>query len=439
MAPHVSTAGGPAAKRARFPAMSYPGFRVFLLGQFMSLVGTWMQNTVLPYLAYRITGQPIYLGLVAFAGTLPSLLLTLPAGVWVEHLDKRKTVIAMQAVMMVQAFLLAALALAGVINIWHIIVLALVLGSANAIEITARQTMQSELVGREAIPSAIALNGAAFNLARVIGPSLSAPFLLLMADGGEGWAFAANGVSYLFVIIGLLILPLLSKGRTMDADNEAPAPKSAAMDAFREGQRFIRNHGLAQMVIIMAAVLGFIGWPAVQQIPVFARDVLGQVGDLEAAVAARNSLLVTAQGVGALVASILLSWFAHAKRKGLWMILGQITFALSILGMAFSRSLPLSAGLMVLGGWGMVTQNNNANQILQITVPRAYRARVFSTYLFALQGVTPFGSLVAGVIAQYYGAPAVALLSGVACLTVAIGGNLLSSRLRDYRLEDPVA
>lgn len=405
----------------------------------MSLVGTWMQNTVLPYLAYRITGQPIYLGLVAFAGTLPSLLLTLPAGVWVEHLDKRKTVIAMQAVMMVQAFLLAALALAEVINIWHIIILALVLGSANAIEITARQTMQSELVGREAIPSAIALNGAAFNLARVIGPSLSAPFLLLMADGGEGWAFAANGVSYLFVIIGLLILPLLSKGRTMDADNEAPAPKSAAMDAFREGQRFIRNHGLAQMVIIMAAVLGFIGWPAVQQIPVFARDVLGQVGDLEAAVAARNSLLVTAQGVGALVASILLSWFAHAKRKGLWMILGQITFALSILGMAFSRSLPLSAGLMVLGGWGMVTQNNNANQILQITVPRAYRARVFSTYLFALQGVTPFGSLLAGVIAQYYGAPAVALLSGVACLTVAIGGNLLSSRLRDYRLEDPVA
>ena len=405
----------------------------------MSLVGTWMQNAVLPYLAYRITGQPIYLGLVAFAGTLPSLLLTLPAGVWVERLDKRKTVIAMQAVMMVQAFLLAALALAEVINIWHIIFLALVLGSANAIEITARQTMQSELVGREAIPSAIALNGAAFNLARVIGPSLSAPFLLLMADGGEGWAFAANGVSYLFVIIGLLLLPLLSRGQRVDDDDAAPAPKTPAMDAFREGQRFIRNHGLAQMVIIMAAVLGFIGWPAVQQIPVFARDVLGQVGDLEAAVAARNSLLVTAQGVGALVASILLSWFAHAKRKGLWMIIGQITFALSILGMAFSRSLPLSAALMVVGGWGMVTQNNNANQILQITVPRAYRARVFSTYLFALQGVTPFGSLLAGVIAQYYGAPAVALLSGVACLTVAIGGNLLSSRLRDYRLEDPVA
>lgn len=439
MPPHVSTAGGSAAKRARFPAMSYPGFRVFLLGQFMSLVGTWMQNAVLPYLAYRISGQPIYLGLVAFAGTLPSMLFTLPAGVWVEHLDKRKVVIAMQAVMMAQAFILAALTLAELITIWHIIVLALVLGMANSIEITARQTMQSELVGKEAIPSAIALNGAAFNLARVIGPSLSAPFLLLMADGGEGWAFVANGVSYLFVIIGLLLLPLLSRGYRVDDDDAAPAPKAAAMDAFREGQRFIRDHGLAQMVIIMAAVLGFIGWPAVQQIPVFARDVLAQVGDLESAVAARNSLLVTAQGVGALVASILLSWFAHAKRKGLWMIAGQFAFAVSILGMAFSRSLPLSIGLMVVGGWGMVTQNNNANQILQITVPRAYRARVFSTYLFALQGVTPFGSLLAGVIAQYYGAPAVALLSGAACLAVAIGGNLLSSKLRDYSLEDAVA
>lgn len=402
----------------------------------MSLVGTWMQNTVLPYLAYRITGQPLLLGVVSFAGTLPSLIFTLPAGVWVEHLDKRKVVIAMQAVMMAQAFILAALALADVINIWHIIILALVLGTANSIEITARQTMQSELVGKEAIPSAIALNGAAFNLARVIGPSLSAPFLLLMADGGEGWAFFANGVSYLFVIIGLLILPLLARGRTVGDGDGTPAPKAAVLDAFREGQRYIRNHGLVQLVIIMSAVVGFVGWPVIQQLPVFARDVLAQAGDLETAVAARNSLLVTAQGVGALAASVLLTWFAHSRRKGLWMAAGQIIFAISILGIAFSRSLPLSAAFMVLGGWGSVTQNNNANQILQLTVPRAYRARVFSTYLFALQGVTPFGSLLAGIVAQYYGAPVVALISGIVCLSVAVGGNLVSSHLRDYRLGD---
>lgn len=421
----------------RFPALTYPGFNVFLVGQFASLIGTWMQNTVLPYLAYRITGQPIFLGLVSFASLLPSMLLTLPAGVWVERLDKRKVVIAMQAVMMFQAFLLAALTLAGQVTIWHIIVLGLVLGSANAIEVTARQTMQSELVGKEAIPSAIALNGMAFNLARVIGPSLSAPFLLLVNSDGEGWAFFANGVSYLFVIVGLLILPRLARGRVLDTDDEAPAPKSANIDAFREGQRYIRNHGLIQLVIIMSAVAGFLGWPAIQQIPVFARDVLAQSGETEAAVAARNSLLITAQGFGALTASLLLSWFSHVRRKGLWMIVGQIVFAVSLLGLAFSRALPLSAAVMVLAGWGSVTQNNNANQILQLTTPKAYRARVFSTYLFALQGVTPFGSLLAGVIAQYFGAPAVALLCGVVCLTAAIGGNLVSKQLRHYGNEEP--
>jgi MFS family permease len=163
------------------------------------------------------------------------------------------------------------------------------------------------------------------------------------------------------------------------------------------------------------------------------------VGDVESAVAARNSLLVTAQGFGALAASILLSWFAHAKRKGLWMAAGQVAFGVAVLGLSFSRSLGLSAAFMVIAGWGSVTQNNNANQILQLTVPRAYRARVFSTYLFALQGVTPFGSLLAGAIAQYYGAPAFALMSGALCLAMAVGGNLFSSKLRDYRLEDPAA
>lgn len=402
----------------------------------MSLIGTWMQNTVQPYLAYRITGQPIYLGLVAFAGTLPSMLLTLPAGVWVERLDKRKVVIAMQSVMMVQAFILAALALTETINIWHIVVLAAVLGTANSIEITARQIMQAELVGKNAIPSAIALNGAAFNLARVLGPTLAAPFLLLVADGGEGWAFFANGVSYLFVIAGLIWLPRLGHRPDTESEEDA-ATRPRAVDAFREGQAFIRSHSLSQLVILMSAVVGFIGWPAIQQVPVFARDVLSLPGDVEAAVAARNSLLVSAQGVGALIASLLLTWFANANRKGWWMIIGQVAFALSVLGLAFSRSLPLSAALMVLGGWGMVTQNNNANQMLQLTIPRSYRARVFSTYLFALQGVTPFGSLAAGLIAQYYGAPAVAAISGVACLSVAIIGHGLSRSIRDYRLDDP--
>jgi MFS family permease len=190
----------------RFPAFSSRDFAIFFIGQFFSLIGTWMQSTVQPYLAYRITGQPFYLGLIGFAGTLPGLLFSLPGGVIIEHLDKRRTVIILQCVMMAQAFTMAILALSGTITIWHIVVLAFILGTANSLEIIARQSMLIELVGREALPNAIALNSSLFNSARVIGPAVSVPFLILLQDSGEGWAFFANGISYLFVIVGLFFV-----------------------------------------------------------------------------------------------------------------------------------------------------------------------------------------------------------------------------------------
>lgn len=428
----------PRSAAGRFPALAYPAFRVFIIGQIVSLVGTWMQNLVLPYLAYRISGQPIYLGLVSFAGTLPSAVLTLPAGVWVERLDKRKVVIAMQAVMMLQAFALAALAFSGTITIWYIIALSLVNGTANAFEITARQTMQSELVGKNALSSAIALNGAAFNVARIIGPALAAPFLLLFDQGGEGWAFFFNGVSYLAVIVGLMWIPRLNRGVALDDAGEARPARARPVEAFRAGQAYIKSDGVARMVIVMAGVVGLLGWPAIQQLPVFARDVFAMPGDTEPLIAGRQSLMVTAQGIGALAASLLLTWFASVRRKGLWMIAGQLAFALSLLGIAFARTVEPTVPLMILGGWGMVTQNNNANQILQLSIPREYRARVFSTYLFALQGITPLGSLLAGIIAQQFGAPTVALICGVACLA-AIGGHLLNDSIRTYRASDAQA
>src|SRR5512147_1012110 len=177
----------------RFPALASRDFILFLVGQFISVIGTWMQTTAQPYLAYRISGRPFDLGLIGFASALPTLLLALPVGVLVERLDKRKTVITMQVVMMLQALTLAFLALTGVIQIWHIVVLAFLLGTANAIEITARQAMLIELVGKDSLPNAIALQSTIFNAARVIGPSLVAPFLIFIQGNGEGWAFLANG------------------------------------------------------------------------------------------------------------------------------------------------------------------------------------------------------------------------------------------------------
>jgi MFS family permease len=179
----------------RYPALASRDFMIFWVGQFISLIGTWMQNTTQPYLAYRLSGKPFDLGLIGFASALPTLILALPAGVLVERLDKRKTVITLQIVMMLQAFVLAYLALTGMVQIWPIVILAFLLGTATSIEITARQAMLIELVGKESLPNAIALQSTIFNAARVIGPSLVAPFLIFIQGSGEGWAFLANGIS----------------------------------------------------------------------------------------------------------------------------------------------------------------------------------------------------------------------------------------------------
>lgn len=409
---------------ARFPALASRDFRIFWIGQFVSLVGTWMQNTTQPYLAYRITGQPLYLGLIGFASSLPALLLTLPGGVLVERLDKRKTVIAMQSVLMLQAFALAFLALTGAITIWHIVVLAFVAGLANSVEITARQAMMIELVGREALPNAIALNSTEFNLARVIGPSLTAPFLVLLGTRGEGWAFFVNGVSFLFVIVSLLFV----RSRPAALSGAAPA---SAIQAFREGQRYIRNSSVIALLILMAAVPGFFGFPSIQQIPVFARDVFQQAGDTDAIVAARNSALVTAQGVGALTAAVTLAMFSAMRRKGLLMTVGQFAFSSALIGIAFTQSLPAALPLMMAIGWGTVTQLAMTNTLVQLLVPNELRGRVISTYLWGLQGVAPFGSLFIGFLAQNLGAPAAVLIGGLICLAVFTAANIKTSRLRE--------
>lgn len=405
--------------------MSSRDFRIFWIGQFVSLIGTWMQNTVQPYLAYQLTGQPLYLGLIGFASTIPTLFLTLPAGVIVERLNKRRVVIAMQAIMAVQAFAMGALALTGQLTIWHIFALSLVLGAANAVEITARQVMMPELVDKEQLPNALALNATGFNLARVSGPILAAPFLLLVQGGGEGWAFLANGASYLVVIASLFFI-----------SDKRHAPKEAqsisGVRAFLDGQDYIRNSNVVSLLIVTSAVIGFFGFTAAQQIPVFARDVLAVAGEGEAAVASRNSAMVASLGVGALAASVILTWFSTYKRKGLLMTLGQFGFGLALIASAFSRSIIFSVICLALTGWGQVTALNLTNQIIQITVPPSLRSRVFSTYLWALQGVTPFGSLLMGWLAQHYGAPTAVLISGAACLAVPVLINLRTNKLRAF-------
>lgn len=411
----------------RYPALASSSFRLFLAGQFLSLVGTWMQNTTQPYLAYRITGQPFYLGLIGFAASLPALIFMLPGGVLVERLDKRKTVIVLQAVMMLQALTLGVLALSGQIAIWHIVVLAFVMGLANSVEITARQAMLIELVGKEALPNAIALNSTIFNMARVMGPALVAPLLVLLPENGEGWAFIANSVSYLFVIISLLFV------RTNLAVDISAVPRESAMHQFREGQRYIRSTVAIAVLILMAAVPGFFGFPAMQQVPVFARDVFRQLGDTDAIVAARNSAMITAQGVGALIASVVLATFSLMKRKGVFLIVGQFVFSLALVGLAFTQDIGAALPLMTLIGFGTVTALAMTNTLIQLLVPNQLRGRVISTYLWALQGVAPFGSLFMGWLAQTYGAPTAVLAGGLICLLIVAAVQVVTPAIRQLR------
>ena len=424
------------------PAFESRDYKIFWIGQFVSLIGTWMQSTVQPYLAYQLTGQPIYLGLIGFASTIPTLLISLPAGVIVERMDKRMVTIAMQAVMLLQALAMGLLALLGWLTIWHIAVLSFVLGAANAVEITTRQAMIPELVTRAQLPSALALNATAFNLARVIGPVLAAPFLLLVAGGGEGWAFIANAVSYLCVIASLF---MIRPARAAETPAESAAAAAAhdgvrgAVDAFRAGQDYIRHTGVILLLIIMSAVVGTFGFTAAQLIPVYARDVLALVDEPAGAAATRNSAMVAALGAGAFLASIVLIWLDRFKRKGLLLAIGQLVYGAAILLNGFSRSFPLTLFCLALAGYGQVTSLNLTNQIIQLTTPNSLRARVFSTYLWALQGVTPFGSLLVGWVAQQYSAPAALVLCGAACLLSPLIVHARTGRIRDFRIDDGAA
>lgn len=381
-----------------------------------------MHNTAQPYLAYRLSGRPFDLGLIGFATTLPTLLLALPAGVLIERWDKRKTVIVLQSVMSLQAFGLAALTFSGRVQIWHITLLAFVFGTASAMEITARQAMLIELAGRESLSSAIALQTTAFNLGRILGP-LAAGWLI-NRTGGEASVFLANAVSFVFVIGGLLI----ARAR-YTIPREAEERKGIAAE-FREGLSYIRRNTLVAAVILMIAAVGFFGFPLLQQIPALARDVLRTASDTEAAVATRTSQLFAAQGAGALTAALLAAYFNASRNKGRMVLLGQIAFIIPLLALGFTPGLGISLFLLALIGWGTVTQLVTMNMIIQLQVPNSLRGRVFAVYLWAIQGVAPFGSLIMGGLAQRWGAPMAAFAGGLASLVIVGALHLVNPAVR---------
>ena len=391
----------------------------------LSLIGTSMQNTALPLLAYRLSGRPLDLGLIGFASALPTFFLAIPGGVVVEHLDKRRAVIGAQVVMMLNALVLAILTLRGVIETWHIVLFSLVLGIAIAFEIPARQSMLIELVGRDALPNAIALQSTGFNLSRILGPALVAPVLLTFPENGEGGIFLINTISFLSIIIGLFFV------RTRYRSAIEPTPV-ALLPELKEGARYLRRSAAVGLLILTAGTFGLLAFPIIQQLPVVSQDLLRQAGDTKATVDARNSLLYGAQGAGALIASFSLAMNSAARVSEGRLRAGQGAFIFAMVLLPFARLPALSALLVAAMGWGAVTMMATMNTLIQLAVPDGLRGRIFGIYLWALQGTAPFGSLLVGWMTQRWNLPVTTVICGALCALVAAG--IQRSRARSLSL-----
>lgn len=395
--PGAIPAGGP------FAALRHRDFRIFYFGQIVSLVGTWMQSTAQGWLVLEITDSELMLGLVTATGGLPVLLFTLYAGVLADRADKRTIIILAQAASLLLALTLAILTDTGLIAIGWILLLVFLLGTANAFEIPTRQSFFVDLVGKEDLTNAIALNSSAFNLTRIIGPAVAG---VMIGAVGIASAFYLNALSYLAVLLGLfLIRHPRSETRPRDA---------STLEKLREGFGFIAADTRARTLVMLVAAASIFAMPYAMLLPVFARDVL-RVG------AEGLGVMLSASGAGALAGGIALAASARRVRRGPLLLTSAALFALLVGGFTLSRSYPLSLALLAGAGFTLIPFTASVNALLQSIVPDALRGRVMSVYVFMFLGMTPVGSVQAGVFARAFGAPAaLAGSAGVLLLIIAL-------------------
>jgi len=385
-----------------FAALKHHNYRLWFAGQLTSLVGTWMQNVAQPWLVYQLTGSPLYLGIVSFASAVPTLTFSLWAGVIADRVPKRSLMVITQTTLMLSAFTLAADYFLGWIQPWHIVILALVNGLAQAFDAPTRQAIVVEMVGREDLMNGIALNSAMFNSARILGPTFAG---IVLAAVGAGWCFFLNGVSFLAVIAGLLMMqfpPFVSKPRT-----------GSHVAQLREGLSYIRHHETIRSLIMLVAFANLFAMGYSSLMPAFAKDVLktGEMG---------FGLMSAAVGIGALSGALLLASLGDFRRKGMLLTAGNLFFPFMVLCFAFSRWLPLSLAILVGAGLGFMAQNATANTLIQTTVPDELRGRVMSVYMLVFQGFFPIGSLIAGAVAQNFGIPVGAAFGGSIALAFSL-------------------
>jgi MFS family permease len=389
------------AREFRFGALAHRNFRLFFFGQGVSLIGTWMQNVAQGWLVLELTNSPFYVGLVAGLGSLGVLLFSIFGGVVADRTNKHRLVILTQSLSMLPAFALAALVWTRTVAVWQVAALATFLGVVNAFDIPARQSFIVELVGKEDLMSAIALNSAAFNAARVVGPAVAGAVIGIL---GVGVCFFLNGVSYLAVIAGLLAMRLAPW---------TPSPRTeTAWAGLREAVAFIRGDRRLSTVVVLTAVLSIFGFPYLVMMPVFARDVLhrGATG---------YGVMMTAVGVGALSGALGVAVLGRRIRKGPTLIAAGSCFGLLLLAFALSKDFALSVVLLAFTGGAMIVNNALSNTTLQTLVPDRLRGRVMGFYAFVFVGLAPLGAFQVGALAERIGTP-VAVAVGGAATTLAV-------------------
>jgi MFS family permease len=364
---------------------AHRNFRLFWIGQTTSLIGTWMQQVGQGWLALQLSDSAFIVGLVAAAGNLPILFFSLYAGVIVDRRDKLKLVTIGQALLSVQSAVLWWLAWSGRITIPMLVALAAINGMINAVEIPARQSMIVDLVGREDVGDAIALNSGGFNLARIIGPSIAAATI---AGIGLSWCFGINALSYI-AVIGCLVairLPKFVPSETI----------LAAREGFKEGVAYIRSRRDVTGIMGLIAVYAIFGLPFVSMMPVITRDVLHRG-------ASGYGLLVTLVGVGALIGALAFAALSSRFRRGRIFVASAFSFSALLLVFSFVRSTTLAGVLLVFIGLTMMVNGALANGMLQSIVPDELRGRVMAAYVFVYVGFTPIGSLIEGTIGNVFG------------------------------------
>jgi MFS family permease len=392
-------ARGVAAKTLR--ALRHRNFQLFFAGQLISLTGTWMESVAQAWLVYRLTGSSVLLGMVSFANQIPVFLISPMGGHFADRWNRHRIILFTQTASMVIALTLAWLTLSHRIQIWQLFVLASTLGVVNAFDLPARQSFLVEMVNREDLINAIALNSTMFNAARLVGPAIAG---VLVAKIGEGWCFFANGVSYVAVIAGLLAMrlgPFLAVPRT-----------TSAWRNIRDGFHYAARTRAIRTLLLMLAILSFAGLPFTVLMPIFADAILHQ--------GPRGfGLLMSSVGLGATIGALLLASRTGITGLSRWLFTGSVIFSVSLFSFAFSRNLPLSCGLMFTAGFAMMIQVGSTNTLIQSMVPDHFRGRVMSLYSMMLIGISPLGAMTAGLEASHFGAPLTIALGAGVCLLAA--------------------